>query len=49
MKEYYNEKDIEIQKDGISIKDDFFSKCEIADIFNTYVLMRNLIQKEGKK
>ena len=37
MNTKYNENDIEILKDGISIKGTFFSKKRIADTFNELV------------
>lgn len=42
----YNEEDIEILNNGISINGVFFSKHKIADTFNELILMNNFI--EGK-
>lgn len=42
----YNEDDIEIHDDGISVKDTFFSKQKIADTFNELVLMNNFIENQ---
>ena len=38
--EKYNENDIEILEDGISVDNTFFSKSRIADAFNELDLMR---------
>lgn len=40
------EEDIEILDKGISIKNTFFSKQEIADIFNELNLLRNFIETQ---
>ena len=40
----YNEGDIEIHDDGISVKDNFFNKKEIADTFNELILMNTFIE-----
>lgn len=47
--EKYNEKDIEILSDGISVKGTFFGKKEIANAFNELVLVRTFIDEQSNK
>lgn len=45
----YNENDIEILENGISVDETFFSKKEIADTFNELLFVRNIADKITKK
>lgn len=42
----FNENDVEILNDGISVKNTFFSKKQIADTFNELILVRDFIDKQ---
>lgn len=43
----YNEEDIEILDDGISIRNNFFNKQKIADTFNELILLNNFIEEQS--
>lgn len=45
----YNEEDIEILNNGISIENTFFSKKDIANTFNELIYIRSFIEKQRKK
>lgn len=45
----FNEEDIEILDDGISVKNTFFSRQQIADTFNELILVKNFIEKQSNK
>ena len=49
MDRQYNEKDIEILDNGISVRGTFFGKKQIAKTFNELVMMNNFIEKTTKK
>lgn len=42
----YNEHDIEVHHDGISVNNTFFSKQEIANTFNELILVRNFVERQ---
>lgn len=44
--EKFNEEDIEILNDGISVKNTYFSKQKIADTFNELKLVRKFIDNQ---
>ena len=41
----YNEEDIEIHEDGISVGENFFDKGRIADLFNDLILLNTFMDK----
>ena len=43
----FNENDIEIHNNGISVEETFFSKKQIADAFNELILMKNFIEQQS--
>lgn len=45
----YNEEDIEILDNGISIDNTFFSKEQLAMTFNELLFMRNFIKNQSSK
>lgn len=47
--EIYNENDIGILDDGISVDGTFFSKEQIAQTFNEMIFLKNFIKKQSKK
>ena len=46
-REKFNEEDIEILDNGISVKNTFFSKQQIADTFNELSLVKDFIDKQS--
>lgn len=43
----FNENDVEIHENGISLKNTFFSKGEIATAFNELILFKKFNERHG--